>query len=159
MLEPATPDNAETRAQPYVNTEPSGKSNKPRLGCAVIVEKDHKILLGVRAKEPFKGKWVIPGGGVKFLESFRETAKREIREEVGIDIDVDRVLDIYEIVNPPDEHRVIIYCFARYLGGEIRPSSDLSEAKFFNREQIISLIAQNAITPTVEQVLRDFDWA
>ena len=134
------------------------KPDRPRLGCAVIVEHEGKILMGVRAKEPFRGKWVIPGGGVKFLESFRETAKREILEEVGIEIDVDRILDVREIVTPPDEHRVIIYCAARYAGGQINPSSDLSEVRFFTRDEVRSLLAAGAVTPTVESVIKESWW-
>lgn len=143
----------------HVHSATVKKPDRPRLGCAVIVEHDGKILLGVRAKEPFRGKWIIPGGGVKFLESFRETAKREILEEVGIEIDVDHVIDLYEIVNPPDEHRVIIYCRARYSGGDIRPSSDLLDAAFFTPTEVRELIASGEVTPTVERVLRDSHWA
>jgi 8-oxo-dGTP diphosphatase len=143
-------------------TVPSAKTkenSRPRLGCAVLVCDGDKLLLGVRAKEPFRGKWVIPGGGVKYMESYRDTAKREIFEEVGIDIDFERVLDLYEIVNPPDEHRVIIYCLAKYLRGQVTPSSDLSDACFLDRRQIRKLIENGEVTPTVAKVLSDTNWA
>lgn len=147
------------REPPHV-VNPEGTFGKasPRLGCAAIVMDKDRILLGIRNKEPYRGRWVIPGGGVRFLEGYRSTAKREIREEVGIDIEVDRIFDIREVLNPPDEHRVIIYCVARYVGGEIRPSSDIAEAKFLSRHEVQELLARGAMTPTVADVLRDLRW-
>lgn len=137
-------------------SEPSGT---PRLGCAVLVRSGERILLGVRAKEPFRGKWIIPGGGVRFLERFDEAAIREIREETGLEIELAGVVDVQEIVTPPDEHRVVVYCAATYKGGELRPGSDLSGARFFTRDEVRQLVAAREVTPTVETVLRKLHWA
>ncbi|MFA4818969.1 MAG: NUDIX hydrolase [Patescibacteria group bacterium] len=56
---------------------------------ALIFSKDNKVLMG--RKDPIKGGvysdcWHIPGGGVESGQSFEEALKREVREEVGIDI-------------------------------------------------------------------------
>lgn len=131
----------------------------PRLGCAVLVQDGDRLLLGERAKEPFRGKWVIPGGGVRFLENFEQAAAREIQEEAGIDIELQGVVDVQEIVTPPDEHRVVVYCSARYKSGELRAGSDLSAARFFTRAELLDLITQCGVTPTVERVLRKMSWA
>jgi len=130
----------------------------PRVGCAVLVQDGDRVLLGERAKDPFRGKWVIPGGGVRFLENLAQTAFREIQEEAGIEIELLEVIDVQEIVSPPDEHRVVIYCRAIYRCGELRPGSDLADARFFTRDEIQSLVAENAVTPTVERVLRKTHW-
>jgi 8-oxo-dGTP diphosphatase len=131
----------------------------PRVGCAVLVQDGERILLGERAKEPFRGKWIIPGGGVRFLERFGQAGAREIHEETGLEIEVDGVIDVQEIVTPPDEHRIVVYCSAIYKGGELRPGSDLSGARFFTREEVRGLVAQKEVTPTVETVLRKMHWA
>jgi 8-oxo-dGTP diphosphatase len=131
----------------------------PRLGCAVLVQQGDRLLLGERAKEPFRGKWIIPGGGVRFLENFEQAACRELHEEAGIEIEVGAVVDVQEIVSPPDEHRVVVYCTAIYKGGELRPGSDLSAARFFTRNELRDLVAHHAVTPTVERVLRKMEWA
>jgi 8-oxo-dGTP diphosphatase len=102
---------------------------------------------------------VIPGGGIKFLENFEQTATREIREEAGIDIKLNGVVDVQEIVSPPDEHRVVVYCSATYTGGQLRAGSDLSSARFFTREEVQELVASARVTPTVEKVLRKTHWA
>jgi ADP-ribose pyrophosphatase YjhB (NUDIX family) len=117
------------------------------------------LLLGERAKEPFRGKWVIPGGGVKFLENFEQAAARELMEEAGIEIQLNGVVDVQEIVTPPDEHRVVIYCAATYKGGEVRAGSDLMSVRFFTRAELQELVTQHCVTPTVEKVLRKMHWA
>ena len=53
---------------------------------AVILEYDHKILLTKRGEEPGKGKLDLPGGFVDPKESAEEAIKREIREELNLDI-------------------------------------------------------------------------
>ncbi|MGE0119301.1 MAG: NUDIX hydrolase [Dongiaceae bacterium] len=131
----------------------------PRLGCAVLVEDGGRLLLGERAKEPFRGKWIVPGGGVRFLENFEQAATREIQEETGIEIELQGVIDVQEIVVPPDEHRVVVYCRATYKAGDLRPGSDLSAARFFTRDEVQALVAQSEVTPTVERVLRKMQWA
>jgi len=129
------------------------------LGCAVLVRDGDRVLLGERAKDPFRGKWVIPGGGVRFLENFSETAAREIHEETGIEIEIEEIIDVQEILVPPDEHRVIVYCDATYKCGKLHAGSDLSDARFFTRDEVVELMAHSAITPTVEKVLRKMNWA
>jgi|SRR5580658_2780494 8-oxo-dGTP diphosphatase len=131
----------------------------PRIGCAVLVRDGERLLLGERAKDPFRGRWVIPGGGIRFLENFEQAATRELKEEAGIEIELNGVVDVQEIVTPPDEHRVVVYCSAVYRGGELRPGSDLSDARFFTKDEVQGLIRQHAVTPTVEKVLRKTRWA
>lgn len=58
-----------------------------------IIKKDTRILMTKRAEfdpedAPFHGFWQIPGGGMEFAESPEETATREAREELGIDIEI-----------------------------------------------------------------------
>ncbi len=67
---------------------------------AVILEYDKKILLTTRGEEPGKGKLDLPGGFVDPKESAEEAVKREIREELKIEIGTPEYLgsfpNIYE---------------------------------------------------------------
>lgn len=56
------------------------------IAVAVILEYDKKILLTKRGEEPGKGKLDLPGGFVDPKESAEEAVKREIREELKIEI-------------------------------------------------------------------------
>ena len=126
--------------------------NLPRIGAAVVVKNDKgEILLGVRNKDPQRGKWVLPGGGIKPFESYEAAAKREILEETGLEIELDGIVGVYEIINPPFEHRIIIYNWGVPINGSLRPSTDISELEFCSKEKIKS----KRLTKTVKKVLHD----
>lgn len=131
---------------------------KPRLGSAAVVRKDDRILLGKRGKQPGFGKWVLPGGGVDFLESYKDTVKREIREETGLEVIVGEFIGVYEVIEPPDNHRVIIYSWCDYKGGEVRPSDDLLEAKFFTTDEVREIARKEEDNDLLKKVLQDIGW-
>jgi 8-oxo-dGTP diphosphatase len=108
----------------------------PRVGSAVVVTNGQSILLGVRAKEPNRGKWVLPGGKIEPFESIEEAAKREVLEETGLEIKVTGQLGALEIINPPEEHRLIVFSSAEVFGGALRPGSDLAELTFCSPEDL-----------------------
>ena len=129
-------------------------ANLPRVGSAVILQIGGKVLLGLRNKESEKGKWVLPGGGIKPFESVKEAARRELQEETGLDIEVGEQVGVYEIIAPPEEHRVIVYSLATMKDGDLRPSSDSSQVGFFSREELRNI----EVTPLVRKVLEDIGW-
>ena len=127
---------------------------QPRIGSAAIVIKDNKILLGIRAKEPNKGKWVLPGGKIKLFESIKEAIFRELLEETGLHCEIGKQIGVYEIIDNPNEHRIIIYNWASPIGGSLKPSSDISELNFFSKSELTEL----GLTPIVKKVLQDIGW-
>ncbi len=57
--------------------------------------RDAQVLLGRRAKGPFRDAWEVPGGFVERGEHPAEAACREVREELGIDIVLTGLIGIY----------------------------------------------------------------
>lgn len=55
-------------------------------GVAVMVTKDDRVLLARRKKAPNAGEYAFPGGHLEHGESFGECARREVKEECGIEI-------------------------------------------------------------------------
>jgi ADP-ribose pyrophosphatase YjhB (NUDIX family) len=129
-----------------------------RIGCATFVEKDGKLLLGRRGKEPNYGVLIIPGGGVELFEPFERAAAREILEETGIEIKKLAFLFPYEIITPPGQHRIILYWRADFASGELKASSDLLDAKFYARDEIAALDAGKEISPPTREVLERAGW-
>lgn len=73
---------------------------------AAIFNDEGKILLSLRGKEAKneKGKWEIPGGSVEFGETFKKALKREIKEEIGVEIEIIKLLYICDHIIP-EEHQ------------------------------------------------------
>jgi ADP-ribose pyrophosphatase YjhB (NUDIX family) len=132
--------------------QPMMPENLPRVGSALLVRDEaHRILLGKRNKDPQRGNWVIPGGKIHPFETISEAGVRELREETGLSVAVGDPFRVYEIVNPPNEHRLVVYSWATVVGGILTPSDDLSEVDFFRPDEVANL----PLTPLVRQVLHD----
>jgi 8-oxo-dGTP diphosphatase len=124
----------------------------PRIGSALLVQDENsRILLGQRNKDPQRGSWVIPGGKIHAFESIAGAAIRELQEETGLTVEVGTQFKVYEIVNPPNEHRIVIYSWAKVIGGTPKASDDLSDVRFFSATELSDI----PLTPLVRRVLED----
>lgn len=130
----------------------------PRIGAAAIITDGERVVLGQRGKEPMRGKWVLPGGGIEFGETFTEALAREMREELGLEISIDGFASAQEIVRLPDEHRIVLYFAAHVLAGQLKASSDLLDARWFTREEVHAHSESGVVTETVVRVLRETGW-
>lgn len=61
-------------------------SKNVRVGIAVFVFKEGTFLMQRRTGSHGAGSWSVPGGHLEFGESFEDTARREVKEETGVDI-------------------------------------------------------------------------
>jgi len=88
---------------------------------ACIIDEKERVLLTRRCIEPFCGQWVMPGGKVDHGEPLLEALHREVREEVGIEVHIDGLLDVYEhvAVGENNDHYVILYYRAHPLTAEL----------------------------------------
>jgi 8-oxo-dGTP diphosphatase len=113
------------------------KSELPEV-CAVYIVRlacaGHEVLLGRKKKGLGQGQLVAPGGKLEPGESPSDAAVREVYEEVGIELQRDRLKLIGDLKYPfPHREewsqRSWVY-FAEYHGGEPTESSELSPAWF-----------------------------
>ncbi|MDV3293167.1 MAG: NUDIX domain-containing protein [Nitrososphaerales archaeon] len=68
----------------------------PRIvvGAGILVHRKGRILLVKRGEEPDRGMWSFPGGMVELGETTEEAAVREVREEVGLTVEIERLFDV-----------------------------------------------------------------
>jgi ADP-ribose pyrophosphatase YjhB (NUDIX family) len=106
----------------------------PKLAVGtVIVDDRRRIALVKRAIEPGYGKWVFPGGYVDRGEEVLHAAVREAREETGLDVRIDRLINIYSYTGRTP---VVIVYAATSVGGSLACDEESLEAKFFEPEAI-----------------------
>jgi len=88
-----------------------------RVVAAVIKDKN-KIFCTQRGYGEFKGYWEFPGGKIEENETPQEALKREIKEELTIDIEVGDLIDTVEYDYP--EFHLSMDCFyAEIISGQI----------------------------------------
>jgi ADP-ribose pyrophosphatase YjhB (NUDIX family) len=103
----------------------------------IIIEKDNKIVLIKRKREPFKGKLVLPGGHVEENETVEEAAMREAKEETSLDVKLKEILGVYSEPKRDPRYLTISTVFiAGPLSKKIKAGSDAAEAKWFEIDKI-----------------------
>ena len=120
---------APPEVRPPVNDYP----NRPLVGVGVVAVKDGRVLLIRRAKPPRAGRWSLPGGRQRLGETVRETARRELREETGVETEVTALLDVVDSITRDEEgaiayHYTLVDFLAEWRGGEVRAGGDATEA-------------------------------
>jgi len=124
---------------------------QPQIGVGAAVFKDDRVLLVRRKNPPAAGLWAIPGGRLKWGETLRQAAEREIKEETGVLIKAGDIAWVFEVIEHDEAsvrfHYVIIDLHARYISGEPKAESDALEARWIGRG---GLSAQEIHPRTVE---------
>jgi 8-oxo-dGTP diphosphatase len=78
----------------------------PQLCVGAVLVDDERLLLIRRGRGPAQGEWSIPGGRVEGGELIRAAVVREVEEECGIEVVVERELGWVERIS--DEHHFVI---------------------------------------------------
>ncbi len=101
---------------------------------------DINVLLIKRGLDPFKGCWALPGGFLRMDESASECAKRELKEETGLDTAFMRQLHTFSTPGRDPRERVIsIAYYALVRLSEVCGGDDASDAQWFALSDIPNL--------------------
>jgi 8-oxo-dGTP diphosphatase len=94
------------------------EKEKPKVGVGVMVFKDRKVLLGKRKNSHGTGEYAWPGGHMEYMESFEQCAKRELKEETGIEIENIKFLRLLNFKDYAPKHYIDIGLTADWKSGE-----------------------------------------
>ncbi|WP_298267343.1 NUDIX domain-containing protein [Geobacter sp.] len=106
---------------------------------AVIVDSDEQVLLTKRNISPFLGEWVMPGGKIDLGEPIVKALQREVMEEVGLQVEVEDLIDVFEHVTPGEDnyHFIILYYLCRPLYCDIAHNrAEVEEARWVPRNEL-----------------------
>ncbi|HEY1015245.1 MAG TPA: NUDIX hydrolase [Herpetosiphonaceae bacterium] len=116
----------------------------PLPGVAVIVWRGAEALLIQRGKQPNYGHWNIPGGMVELGETVAEAARREIREECGVEISEPELLTTVDVIDRDEAgrvrfHYVLVELTASWLSGEPAAGDDALAVRWVRPEELDGL--------------------
>jgi len=107
----------------------------PKLAAGALIVHENKVLLIRRGVVPRIGYWALPSGFVEYDEQPRPALRREVEEETGLHVEIGRVVDVFAL---SDERKqgVFLLFEATLVGGELRAGDDVSQARWFARQEI-----------------------
>lgn len=106
---------------------------------AVIIDEQERVLLTRRSIPPFKNMWVMPGGKIDLGEPIATALRREVDEEVGLDVEVGSLIDVFEHLTPGEEncHYVILFYRCRPVHYDLAHNPDeVAEASWVPRHEL-----------------------
>ena len=110
-------------------------ANPAPTACALVEDGAGRLLLARRAREPFLGRWDTPGGFLEEDEHPLDALRRELLEEIGLEIEPGEYFGAW--VDTYDERFTLnLYWRAAAAAGEERPADDVSELRWFAREEL-----------------------
>ena len=123
----------------------------PKLAVGTVISDEaNRIVLVRRAIEPGYGKWVFPGGYVDRGEEVQAAAVREAREEVGLEVRIDRLINIYSYTGRTP---VVVVYAATMIGGSLGCDDEGLEARFF---EAATIPWDELAFRSTQQALREF---
>lgn len=105
----------------------------PKVAAGTIFQSGNQIVLARRAIDPGYGKWVFPGGFVDRGETAEEAARREAKEEVNADVELEGLVGVYSYSGVPI---VVIVYAARWIGGDLSAADECLEVRSFTPDAI-----------------------
>jgi len=113
----------------------------PLVGASAVILRDGEVLLIKRTAPPKAGFYSIPGGLVEVGEKVQEAAKREVQEETGLVIEIERLIDVIDNIVRDDEgrvkyHYVIVDYLAKPVDGELKKSSDATDVRWVRFDEL-----------------------
>jgi len=114
------------------------------VDCVVfgLDDQDLKVLLIQRKLKPFRGQWAIPGGFVNVGESIDDAARRELREETGLEsVFLEQLLTVGDPDRDPREHVVTVahYALVRLSDHRVNAATDAAQALWFALDDLPKL--------------------
>ena len=101
-----------------------------RVSVSAIIFADNRVLLAHRRDIDW---WNLPGGGMEAGETVEQAMCREVLEETGLEVEVERLVGVY---SKPQKNEVVLSMRCRATGGQVRVTEEARECRYFSPETL-----------------------
>jgi ADP-ribose pyrophosphatase YjhB (NUDIX family) len=119
----------------------------------VILQRESRVLMVRRKKDPFKGQLALPGGFVNEGETVESTARREAKEETSLEVEPIEILGVYsDPKRDPRKHIVTVVFVGIVVGGSETAGDDAASIEWVD----LASIDRQQIAFDHATILRDY---
>jgi 8-oxo-dGTP diphosphatase len=123
----------------------------------VILERESKILMVRRKKDPYKDHIALPGGFVNEGETVEEAIKREAMEETSLEVHPLEILGVYsDPKRDPRKHIVTVVFVGIIVSGDLRANDDAASIEWIQLGSIEQLQQQKLFAFDHAHILQDY---
>lgn len=106
--------------------------DRPLVGVGVVIWRGDRVLLVRRANPPRQGEWSLPGGAQELGETVFEAARREVREETGLEVEITGLITVVDAIRRDQAgavayHYTLVDVAAEWRAGEAQALDDAAE--------------------------------
>lgn len=133
----------------YSSKDITGKDTFLTIASGPVIIKDNKVLLDKHGDDNF---WKFPGGRLHESESPIEAAKREVREELSIEINIISVPFIINFTRETEgktEYVILFHYLSELKSNNVKPDRDVRDWEWFDVNKLPEDLAPN-IKPTLD---------
>jgi 8-oxo-dGTP diphosphatase len=132
---------------------------RPFVGLGVVLLRDDSVLLIRRGRPPGQGRWSLPGGAQEVGETAIDGARRELREEAGVEAGTLRFLTHVDMIHRDPDGRVryhytILDFAGDWVSGAPHPGDDADGAVFVPIDDLMAYDLPEATLQVITQACR-----
>lgn len=133
---------------------------RPIVGVAAVVIEDDRVVLVRRGRPPAYGEWSLPGGAVELGETLEKAVVREVKEEIGLEVELVELVGVLDRIfldgaGQVQFHYVLLDFLCRKTGGKLKASSDVISCV----EVPFSALLRYRLTKETREVInRAYQW-
>lgn len=120
------------------------------LVVSVSVIKDKEILLIKENKPTAFNKWNFPSGRIEQGEDIIKAAQREVKEEMGLDVNLLNTTGIYNFLSDSNDQVILFHFIGEIVGGTLRiDEEEILDCKWITLNELKNLETRELRNPTV----------
>lgn len=137
-------------------------------GVRVIIFDDDRRILMVRQHHEGRDIWMVPGGGIEDNENAKQAAVREVKEETGLDVEIEKLIWHVEEVSEERGQRFVNFFLANIKGGNLELGYDpellgqkqvMEEVRFVSKDELeqMEYVYPDYLRNEIWDCMNDFD--
>ncbi|MGN7356475.1 NUDIX hydrolase [Paenibacillus sp. SAF-054] len=126
------------------------------LVASVSVFSDDKVLIIRENKPTAFNKWNFPGGHIEYGEDILYSARREVKEETGFDVNLIGTTGVYNFISSSNDQVILFHFIGEVTGGSLNLEEDeITDSKWIKINELVTFENEDLREPNVIKQIID----